>query len=417
MPKLSLPPASMEISKPHARRFLLDYHFLSPPRNLAGKEGILEYIQRVGCIQYDPINVVGRNPDLVLQSRIRKYKPNLLYELLYQDRLLLDGWDKAASIYHIQDWPYFKRLREYMEERHRLQSDATIEYAPAVLKEIKKRGPLSSIDFTNEEKIIYSWGQETRLVRSTMEMLYTIGKLQIHHKVNTRRVFGLTEELIPEAIRSVPDPNRNFQEYQDWHIHRRVGGLGLANPFATECWYALLDTKTEARKSGFHRLVNRGLLIPIAIENMENKTFFIRSEDQEIFERTRNIKQRRAQAAIIGALDNLIWDRDMLRWVFNFNYFWEIYKPAKDRVYGYYVLPVLYRDRFIARFDPSFDKKKRHLTINNWWWEEGVKLTESMRQALIRCFKAFLYYLEANSFALGEKVKNEKTLNWLEELK
>ena len=49
--------------------------------------------------------------------------------------------------------------------------------------------------------------------------------------------------------------------------------------------------------------------------------------------------------AFIGPLDNLIWDRDLIRWLFEFDYTWEVYKPAAQRQYGHYVLPVLYGDR------------------------------------------------------------------------
>ena len=55
------------------RNFLVKYHNLDGEQNLKGKEGVLEYIERVGCIQYDPLNVVGRNPDLTLQSKIENY--------------------------------------------------------------------------------------------------------------------------------------------------------------------------------------------------------------------------------------------------------------------------------------------------------------------------------------------------------
>ena len=77
-------------------------------------------------------------------------------------------------------------------------------------------------------------------------------------------------------------------------------------------------------------------------------------------------------ATFIGPLDNLIWDRDLIRWLFDFDYTWEVYKPAAQRKYGHYVLPVLYGDRFIARVEPIFDRKARVLTVVNWWWEVGV---------------------------------------------
>ncbi|HEY6675965.1 MAG TPA: crosslink repair DNA glycosylase YcaQ family protein, partial [Terrimicrobium sp.] len=111
------------IRKAQARRFLLAHLGLWPPRQLRGKRGVLDYIRHVNCIQYDPINVVGQNPHLVLQSRVRGYKPAMLGALLYEDRKLLDGFDKQMSIYPIEDWPCFAYYRErmvqhYMESEH-----------------------------------------------------------------------------------------------------------------------------------------------------------------------------------------------------------------------------------------------------------------------------------------------------------
>jgi len=89
----------MKITKEQARQFILVYQKIIPARKLLGKEGVLEYIRRVGCIQFDPLNVVGHNPYLVLQSRIKNFKPEYLRELLYSDRKLLDGWDKNMAVY------------------------------------------------------------------------------------------------------------------------------------------------------------------------------------------------------------------------------------------------------------------------------------------------------------------------------
>jgi hypothetical protein len=95
-------PNPILIRKDHARRFLLTHLRLQPPRKLRGKQGVLDYIRHVNCIQYDPINVVGQNPQLVLQSRVRDYKPAMLDALLYKDRKLLDGFDKQMSIYPVE---------------------------------------------------------------------------------------------------------------------------------------------------------------------------------------------------------------------------------------------------------------------------------------------------------------------------
>jgi len=106
-------------------------------------------------------------------------------------------------------------------------------------------------------------------------------------------------------------------------------------------------------------------------------------------------------------------------WLFDFEYIWEVYKPKAKRQYGYYVLPVIYGDRFIARFDPAFDKKTRHLTIQNWWWEDDVKTNEEMEGALIVCFQDFLAYLntDAKHFEIGESIIDEDSLSWMKSIK
>lgn len=83
------------------------------------KDGIVEHFKQVKTVQYDPLNKVGRNPDLVLQSRIKGYKPYMLKELLFKDRILISGWDKNRSIYLTEDWPYFKRYRNDSYNYHK----------------------------------------------------------------------------------------------------------------------------------------------------------------------------------------------------------------------------------------------------------------------------------------------------------
>ena len=121
-----MPVNPLKISLPHARRFLLAHQGLTPHFTFRGTSGVLELIARLGCIQFDPINIVGRNPDLVLQARIRGYLPSMLETLLYQDHILVEGMDKVWSIHHHADWPHFSRRRQRMNERY-LQGDSAPE--------------------------------------------------------------------------------------------------------------------------------------------------------------------------------------------------------------------------------------------------------------------------------------------------
>jgi len=106
------------------------------------------------------------------------------------------------------------------------------------------------------------------------------------------------------------------------------------------------------------------------------------------------------RAALIAPLDNLIWQRDLVRWIFDFDYIWEVYKPAEKRQYGYYVLPVLYGDRFVARCEPALERKTRQLSIRNWWWQEGIVPDEEMLAVLADCLQDFCAYLNAVTIQL-----------------
>jgi uncharacterized protein YcaQ len=403
----------MTLTKRHARRFLLTHQRLWPPRQLRGTSGILEFIRHVGCIQFDPVNVVGRNPDLVLQSRVAKYKPAMLEKLLYDDRKLLDGWDKMASIHLTADWPNFSRHRAYMREQHGDPSSPPMEIAPIIFQMIREHGPLSSIDFKRHDMVDWSWGRPSRLTRASLDILNAMGELLIHHRVGTRRVFDLTERLLPAELISALDPNETDIEYQNWHVFRRVGGLGLARPSASEYWGAILGVKTEVRRATLKRLVDCGNLIVVAVEDVPRQIFFIRKADLLALEAVQKKRSPKARAAFIGPLDNLLWDRKLLRLIFDFEYAWEIYKPAVERKYGYYVLPVIYGDRFVARVDPAFDRERCALTLTNWWWEAGVQPDEAMQVALIAGLRDFANYLGADRVSLGLKISTDKAMRWV----
>ncbi len=417
MAKIPLPEPTLILTKTEARRFLLAHQRLWPPRQLHGKDGVLEYISHVGCIQYDPIDIVGRNANLVLEGRVAGYRPRLLEELLYTDRLLWDGWDKLSCIHLAADWPYFARFRARMRAHWDTPRNPAIGILPAVRAAIQERGPLSSNDLEHKETLRWSWGAPTRLSRAALETLYAMGELGVHHRLGTRRYFDLVERLLPAELLAVPDPNATDEEYQDWHVERRVGALGLAlSNGSAEFWLGIHGVKTEARRAALARLTAQGKLIVAAVEGLPGRTFFLRQADRPMLETVRTRPAPVPQAAFMAPLDNLTWDRELVRRVFDMNYSWEVYVPQERRKYGYYVLPVLYGDRFVARFDPAFDKRSRTLLIRNWWWEEETKPDEAMAVALAGCLREFLGYLGAEKLELGPPCAEEETLGKAREL-
>lgn len=103
--------------------------------------------------------------------------------------------------------------------------------------------------------------------------------------------------------------------------------------------------------------------------------------------------ETQSKAKILAPLDNMLWDRNLISELFGFEYRWEVYKPVSERKYGYYVLPVLYGNRFIARFEPERARKNQEFYIKNWWWEAGVEIDDQLKEEVILCLERFADYL------------------------
>ena len=155
------------------------------------------------------------------------------------------------------------------------------------------------------------------------------------------------------------------EQYHDWTIKRRIGGIGLLWNRAGDAWLGIRSIKSAQRQAALERLVKRGEVLEVSIEGIRWPCY-MRSADRPALERALDAHEPPPHAAILAPLDNLIWDRRYLHELFGFEYLWEVYKPVAERRWGYYVLPVLYGDRFVARFEPGRDKSSEALTIQNW---------------------------------------------------
>ncbi len=400
----------LTITNQQARRFILAHQGLWPPHELAGKSGVLDHVRRVGCIQFDPLNIVGRNPELVLQSRVADFRPAMLRELLYQERALVDGWDKMMSIYPVEDWPYFQRRRD-SARRHPGKSPEQVEaILPQVRQAIEERGPVSSLDLDFDQTVDWSWAP-TRLSRAALESMYFWGELIVHHKVNTRKVYDFARNHISAELLSAPDPNETEEQFHDWYVLRRLGSVGLLWGMAGGAWLAMPGIKSKERKAALGRLLERGQVVEVGVQGIKSP-LYMRSADRIALDRILDGDDLPPRAAILAPLDNLIWDRRFAHELFDFYYRWEVYTPVAKRQYGYYVLPVLYGDRFVARFEPGRDKKSRALIVKNWWWEPGLVPSEEMRAELRRCFERFLGFLGADTVQIDGRTAEQAGLDF-----
>jgi len=331
---------------------------------------------------------VGHNPELVLQSRVADFRPEFLEALLYRRRLLVDYWDKQMGIWPVEDWPFFRRRREAFRARL-AGKDGPSRMFPQVLRAIGERGPLSSIDIEGDGRVRWPWGP-ARIARAALEGLYWQGDLVIHHRVHTRKFYDLAERHIPARFLDAPDPNGPDGDFRERFVLRRLGSVGLLWARSSEAWLEIPGVKSGERKAILPRLVERGEAEELRVEGIGLPLYAPAGAAR----RARETPEPRA--SVVAPLDNLLWDRGLVRALFGFDYVWEVYKPVPERRYGYYVLPVLYGDRFVARFEPGRDGGTGEPAVKRWWWEEGVPRTADLRAALRDCFRSFASYLGAD---------------------
>jgi len=395
--------SQLKISRAELGQFLIEYQGLGSKNRFKGKEGILSYFDRVGCVQYDPLNVVGRNADLTLQSRIDGYQKSMLHDLLYSERVLVDGWDKQMSIYKSVDWNKMEHVRTSMTEssirtlKHRKSIEA-LDYTEHVKDKLKELGATKPGAIDIGAVVRGTWGHG-KISSVVMDFLFHTGELGIYDKAGTQKVYDFIENLLSDEVLNRKSGFNNDEDFYDWYVKRRIGSQGIYWDKSGDGWLGQYISKAGIRKSAVERLAKKGEILPVEVESFK-EVFYIRKEDVDLLSDFLNqvkSKSTHKKVRFLAPLDNFMWDRKLIEQVFGFNYRWEVYKPQAQREYGYYVLPVLYGDKFVARFEPEHVKGGKTLTIKNWWWEEGVKPSKTMTNAIKKAFKDFTTYLEVES--------------------
>ena len=351
---------SKEISKEAARRFLvLRQGFLQKK----GKKGTLEAIKQLECIQIDPISVIHPNQHLVLHNRVIDYKPSYLDELLYKNRCIFEYWCNEKSIIPIEDFRYFRyrmqnptRFHSPFYERIKTQRKEMQKEIDCVLLEIKRYGPLSTREFEQKGKV------KGKVATRVLNLLWDCGNLMIHHMEGNRRYYDLTERVLSPNI-DIEAPN--VEEYERFMIQKYMRAYGLVD---TRDWrFGWLPLKTSQRKTIVQKMVEDNELCPVKIEGVKH-TYHVLKAYLSLLENSDALIND--EVHFVAPLDNLLWNRRMISEIFNFNYSWEVYKIPEKRIYGYYVMPILYGTRFIGRIDPKLDRQNKTIIVNSLFLEE-----------------------------------------------
>jgi uncharacterized protein len=408
---VTIPRPAVKVTADAARRFLVAHHLLAPARSLdGGPDAVLEVFRRLGSVQFDPLAVAGRNHDLVLHARVADYDPGWC-DRLYERREIFEAYNKGLSLVPTSEFAWFRGTLSLNAPRTLAQN---ADVAARVLERIRAEGPLSSLDFERERGTTTDWfGVTTNIVRAVLEAYAVTGVLGLERRDGNRRYYDLLDRLLPADVLARKLPLEEQLRYKVLSRYRAHGLLGVSG--AGDVFGGLGPAKPDPRWPGYRGrsalredLVERGDLVTVAVEGVRGKRFVV-SEDVELLQAPPDPPP---SVAFVPPFDPIVWDRALLGSLFDFHYVWELFLPPAKRRWGWYVLPIVFRDRFVGRIEPRIDRDEARVQMLGAWWEDGFSprrvdgFVDAMRDAL----RAYLGFAGADRLAWAPHLGTEKRL-------
>ncbi len=391
-----------------ARRFLLGRQGLWPGRRWQGLAGTAEALRAVEAVQIDPLAVVARNHDLTLHSRVIDYHPEHLDRLLYRDRAFFD-YGGTVFIYPRDELPYWRVVMQRKGQEPRWANFAR--HNPALLNEVKaelrRRGPLGNRDFDGRASgDNYRSGKDSGIA---MYYLWLTGELMTHHRRNFDRVFDFRRNIVSDGL----NRKATVAQAESYFARKALAFKGLSSLKGwADTWSGFLQrrvTHDEAHQR-FNRLIAAGEVATLEVEGRKEPLYALAEDvpaltaleagsvpaEWQPLDTTTN-----DETVFLAPLD-IVSARGRAKVWFDFDYIWEVYKPASARRWGYYTLPILYGDRLVARFDPKLDRTSSTLAINGLWLEDaGLAEDTKFVLALTRGLQRLTQFLDAQAIDLS----------------
>jgi uncharacterized protein YcaQ len=253
----------------------------------------------------------------------------------------------------------------------------------------------------------------TNAVRAGLEAYSVTGVLGLARRDGNRRYYDLLERLLPDTVLARELPLREQLRHKLLSRYRAHGLLGISG--GGDIFGGLGPAKPDPRWPEYpgrtalrEELVELGELVPVEVEGVRGKRLVLR-EEVELLEAP---LEPPPSVAFLPPFDPLIWDRGLLGSLFDFDYVWELFLPPAKRRWGWYVLPVIFRDRFAGRIEPRIDRDEARVHVLDIWWEDGFEpcraegFVDAMRDGL----RDYLRFARASRLEWAPHLGAEKRL-------
>ncbi len=363
---------------------------------------IQKTVERLGCVQIDTLNLVQRSHYLVLWSRLGVYNPADFDSLIYstEHRSMFEGWQRVASIIPLIDYRYQLPRMQRMRQNH---SEGFLKWfdqeghalMDVVLERIRTEGALRAADFEYHGPRRGSWW-DWKPAKTALEYLFAFGDLIISKRVNFQRVYDLTERVLPSCV----DKTEPTVEQRDrFWLEQAALTLGICQP------NQLIGYNYFQRgpvRQVLESLIKEGMLASVEVRLSDGtpQSYLVHRDNLEVLRRAADGAVQAERTTFLSPFDNLWWalGRDEQLWGFRQRL--ESYTPASQRIWGYFCLPILHRDRLAGRFDPKMERKLGILRLKAIYLEEGVKPDEELVSGMAAALGSFMAFHKAKELVI-----------------
>jgi uncharacterized protein YcaQ len=354
------------------RRFVVAHQRYAGRFRRARAADVEASIRRLSCVQLDSISAVERSHRLTLTSRVGWYRPGTTSRLLGTGRAF-EYWAHEACLCPIEDFPVFKRRMEALRDHHwwgRERTDRDTE--KLVLEALRERGPLPSRAFEGSGSGsggMWNWKPAKR----ALEHLFAAGEVVVAGRQAFQRLYDLPERVIPKEYLDAPIPTED--EFRRALVLRAVEGRGAVTDAGIADHFRLGGGARGVRPA-VDALVGEGLVRRVAVEDGGPPVVVPAATELD--------GVVPGGGVLLSPFDNLLWDRAFVERVFGFRHVIEVYKRQHERVYGYYVLPLLIGDRLVGRADLKAERADGVLRLRAFHPEPGMRPSKRLDEALDR---------------------------------
>ena len=326
-------------------------------------------IDRFGYLQLDSVAVSGaRTHAIVLASRLDRFDTELGEDLLKPGEPLFEYWGHEACWMPMEMYPVFAFRRRESRD-HPWWGDLLKEH-PRIVAEIMQRverdGPFRSMDLDGGRSNRGGW--DMKLSTRIAEALWSAGDLAIAKRRNFQRTFDLPERVIPGDVLAL---TMTDEDAFDRLLLKALDGHGWATTGTIAATWRLVNCR-ERIAGSLERLAEKGEILPCEVNGKgRTQPGWIRPAALDAVAELGQARLHRSRGVLLSPFDPVLWDRERVRLLFGFEQVLEIYKPASERRFGYYCLPVLAGDALIARVDLKADRKAGRLRVLACHYENG----------------------------------------------